>query len=285
MSDKIKENEYEVPIYTDANHDVDRFFNKAASKIIVVGAALITVTGFIISLNASISMSQGDVKSAAVILPAKMHSTAAKPTLTPTVEPTQNPEPVKKRSVLLDAGHGGFDPGTHGKWTGIAESEINLAITKKLEKLLLDNGYAVMLTRTDSQALAPGKEGDMQAREEMIVNSGADIFVCIHQNAFDREDVCGPEVYYNTVTPDSIVLASVIEEQLSQVPNIATSRGVKTYGHRLTKHMQYSVLIECGFLTNRDEEAKLVDDSYQQIIAQAIFNGIESFYANHYDKN
>ena len=141
------------------------------------------------------------------------------------------------------------------------------------------------MTRTDKGPVANSKVDDMHSREVMIQRSGADIFISIHQNAVDDSSISGCEVYYHETQPDSRLLAEAIEHELSLIPDAAPSRGVKLYGHMLTKYMRYSILIECGFLTNQAEEAKLVSDAYQKQLAEAVVNGIETFYENDYNKD
>ena len=77
-------------------------------------------------------------------------------------------------------------------------------------------------------------------------------------------------------------LAKCVEDALLKMDNLSRSRGIKQYGHMLTKYIDYSILIECGFVTNREEEAKLVSDSYQNELAGAIVEGINSFFENCY---
>lgn len=265
----------EIAVYTDANSDVDMFFRKLSLIVAVVSAIIITLVG---TVSAIMSVPAGgkNVKSEAVILEAvQVSSNTGESYATPV--PTEKP-----RTVLLDAGHGGFDPGSQGSFTGVYESDINLAITKKVEELLKGQGYNVIMTRTDENALAPGKDGDMQARVDMITSCDADIFVCIHQNAFEDESVCGAEVYYHPTKPMAYSLAKCVEDALLKMDNLSRSRGIKQYGHMLTKYIDYSILIECGFVTNREEEAKLVSDSYQNELAGAIVEGINSFFENCY---
>ena len=201
---------------------------------------------------------------------------------TETAAPLYTREPDTRKKVLIDAGHGGFDPGTAGPVTGITESTVNLQIAQKLQSILEGQGYCVMMTRTDEDALAAGKDEDMQARCEMIKRSDADIFISIHQNAFDGPDVCGCEVYYHETQPESRNLAVCIEKELAVIPDAKPSRGVKTYGHMLTKFRPNSILIECGFITNPYEEAILTDEAGQMRIAEAIARGVNSFFDTYY---
>lgn len=202
-----------------------------------------------------------------------------------TPEPTEdNPHVTPKvpYTIVLDAGHGGFDPGTTGTKTGIHEHYINLAIALKLQTLLENAGYTVIMTRIDDNALANSKEGDMVAREEIITSSNADIFVSIHQNAFDNPDVKGPEVYYNMNSDSGKYLAEYIQNSLDTKLEVVKSRGIRAAEHRLTKYLPYSVLIECGYLTNPAEEALLVSNEYQMKVAEAIFEGINKFFEEFY---
>lgn len=212
---------------------------------------------------------------------------SAEPAPTPSqnlspAEPVYTREPDMRKRVLIDAGHGGFDPGTAGTDTGVYESTVNLQIAQKLEKVLESKGYCVLMTRTDENALAAGKDDDMQARCEMIKRSNADVFISIHQNAFDEPDTCGCEVYYHETRPESRTFAECVEREMAKIPDAKPSRGVKAYGHMLTKFIDNSILIECGFITNPYEEAHLVDEEYQMRIAEAIAKGVDTFFDTNY---
>jgi N-acetylmuramoyl-L-alanine amidase len=122
----------------------------------------------------------------------------------------------------------------------------------------------------------------MVAREEIITSSNADIFVSIHQNAFDNPDVKGPEVYYNMNSDSGKYLAEYIQNSLDTKLEVVKSRGIRAAEHRLTKYLPYSVLIECGYLTNPAEEALLVSNEYQMKVAEAIFEGINKFFEEFY---
>ena len=264
---KITEDTTEIAAFTDINRDVDRSFIAFAIKLVVVAALIISILGSVMFCTTHFAMA----KTASTV--PKQPNAQVQNTQKPTETPTE-----KQRIVLLDAGHGGFDPGTAGKWTGIYESEINLQITNELKAQLEAKGYVVLMTRTDANALGAGKNDDMMAREAMIQRSGADIFISIHQNAFENESTCGAEVYYNQVKPESVKLAECIERALQNIEGASPTRGVKQFGHQLTKFMRYSVLIECGFLTNQKEEAQLTNPEYQKKLAAAIVLGVDEFY-------
>lgn len=261
----------ELAEYRDANAEMDSFFRRIVFDFAVFAAALITILGTIISIFCSSAVSSKQVKNDAKILPVFCSIGSV-----PTPEPT--PKPI---TVLLDAGHGGFDPGTSGTISKVNESDINLVIVNDIAALLKAEGYNVLFTRTDKEALGPGKEDDMTVRDGIIQSSDADIFVSIHQNAYEEARVCGPEVYYHPSKQMAKSLAECVEQRLSQVEGIAPSRGVKEYGHRLTKFLDYSILVECGYLTNPDEESKLISDEYQKRLAEAIVGGINDFCKTH----
>ena len=267
--------EVEQAVYIDANVEADAYFRKVTLYVVLIATVVASILGvmfFIVTRTNAHVDAQGDGGASG----GTTDQTAFLP-------PQETKDP--RRKVIIDAGHGGFDEGTHGTVTGITESQINLNIAKMLEKLFEQNGYLVMMTRTGEDAIAAGKDDDMEARCAIIERSEADIFVSIHQNSIkDNPSVAGCEVYYHETRPDSKLLAECVEREIAALPDAKPSRGVKQYGHMLTKYLRYSILVECGFLTNPDEEAKLTDSDYQQLIAEAIFRGVENFYANYYEE-
>lgn len=265
----------EQAVYTDANAEADIYFRKAMLYLVLIATAAASLLGIVyfIMMHTSAHNKAGNTDNSTVNIKSEDTAPGA-------FVPVETEDP--RRKILIDAGHGGYDPGAEGTETGITESQVNLEIVKRLEKIFEDNGYLVMLTRYDEKAIAAGKNEDMAARCAIIERSGADIFISIHQNSLDNPSVSGCEVYYHDTRPDSRQLAECVEKELAAVPGAKPSRGVKTYGHMLTKFLRYSILVECGFLTNRDEEANLTDPDYQQLVAEAIFHGVENFYADYY---
>lgn len=123
--------------------------------------------------------------------------------------------PVAEKTIVLDAGHGGWDPGKTGK-TGVDEQELNLAIVKKLQAYLEQGGARVYVTRGDGMALGQSKQEDMRVRKEITNESGADILVSIHQNAFPSSSAKGAQVFYHSQSEEGKALAQCIQESLRQ---------------------------------------------------------------------
>ena len=206
---------------------------------------------------------------------------APKPSPTPTPKPTPTPQAhiTGEKIVVIDAGHGGSDPGasyTHNDVKYI-EKEINLAVAQKVKEILKDNGIRVEMTR----------DGDtyptLTDRSDFANKLGASMFVSIHSNAAaEYSEASGIEVYYSeTNNTDrygikSKTLASDIYKNMIKNTG-AKARGVKTAQHVVTRTSEMpAVLIELGFLTNVKEAENLLDDSYRDLLASAIAAGVLS---------
>lgn len=186
--------------------------------------------------------------------------------------------------IVLDAGHGGFDPGKVGV-NGELEKEINLAITKKLKAYLEYSGARVVLTRKDEHGLynessSNKKREDMNKRKQIINNSGADLLVSIHQNSFTQEKYKGAQVFYYASSDDGKLLAQSIQTAIKTFVDPENSRLVKdSNSYFVLKQTNIpSVLVECGFLSNYEEAKLLSSDDYQDKIAWGVYIGIMKFY-------
>lgn len=193
---------------------------------------------------------------------------------------------ITKR-IVLDAGHGLPDGGAIGA-TGTIESELNIKIAKKVQKLLKKKGYDVIMTREDENSICEDKKGislrkkiDMQKRLEIINSSGADMFVSIHMNKFSSSSYCGAQVIYSGNYIESETLAGLIQKELHTLPDNKSKRAhlKAPSGIFLLKNAQIpAVIVECGFLSNFDEEKLLCTEKYQNALAKAIAKGIENYY-------
>lgn len=181
--------------------------------------------------------------------------------------------------VVLDAGHGEPDGGAVGV-NGTLEKDLNLAITLKVQEILESNGIKVIMTRTDdnsicdsdAQTLHEKKVSDMHNRENIINNSNADLFVSIHMNSFTSPSSSGLHVFYSRNHPEAEPIAVAIQDSMAKITG-AKTHAVKTASDTLylmKKPVPPSILVECGFLSNPQEEALLNDDLYQSKIAFAI---------------
>lgn len=188
--------------------------------------------------------------------------------------------PVAEKTIVLDAGHGGWDPGKTGK-TGVDEQELNLAIVKKLQAYLEQGGARVYVTRGDGMALGQSKQEDMRVRKEITNESGADLLVSIHQNAFPSSSAKGAQVFYHSQSEEGKALAQCIQESLRQRVDRENTRQIKANSdYYILRTTQIpAALVECGFLSNQTEEAKLNDDTYQEQMAWGIYCGILDYFA------
>ena len=129
--------------------------------------------------------------------------------------------------IVLDAGHGGFDPGAIGPG-GVCEDGINLAIVKEAQVLLQERGYTVLLTRQDADALGQTKQSDMQQRRRMIMDSGCDLMISVHLNANADASCRGPVVLYRTGDEVSREAAQILQDALNEGLKIEKPRIIQT---------------------------------------------------------
>ncbi len=187
-------------------------------------------------------------------------------------------------TIVLDAGHGGFDPGKVGI-NGVLEKDINLSIVKKLQTLLEKEGFTVYLTRDSDNLLASAtsssqKKDDMIARIEKISDINPIFTISIHQNSFTDPSVSGPQLFYYKDSETSATLAHVLQDVLNVQLNPEKQRAPQANQnyYLLTRTPTPTVIVECGFLSNPAEADLLAQDSYQESVAHAIFLGILSYY-------
>ncbi|HIT85180.1 MAG TPA: N-acetylmuramoyl-L-alanine amidase [Candidatus Ornithomonoglobus intestinigallinarum] len=187
-----------------------------------------------------------------------------------------------KITVALDPGHGFPDGGAVGA-AGTLEKDVNLAVVQKLAEILESRGNRVVLTRTGDSGLHDGtgtirqkKIADMKKRVEIINSSGAELLISVHMNALNDSSVTGLHIFYNRAHEEIKPLAEKILSSVSDATG-AEAHGAKPAADSLylMKNTKIpAVLIECGFLSNPDEEKKLNNDEYQSRIAWAIANAL-----------
>lgn len=188
-----------------------------------------------------------------------------------------------KITIVVDAGHGGRDPGKIGA-NNVQEKDINLSIALKLKSLLEQNDINVIMTRVEdiglySESDSNKKVADMKKRVEIINNSNAVLAVSIHQNSFTQESIWGAQVFYYASSKHGKDYAKVIQNQLVvslKDGNKRTEKANDTY-YLLRKTECPFVIVECGYLSNRRESELLVNDTYQEKMAWAIHLGILSY--------
>lgn len=189
--------------------------------------------------------------------------------------------------ILIDPGHGGIDGGAKSK-TGTIEKDINLQISLKLRDNLEEKGYKVYMTRDNDEGLyekgntvKEKKREDLNRRVEMKKETECDIFVSIHQNMFPQSKCYGAQVWYAS-NENSYNLATVVQESIKQKVKDNNKRVAKpaaeAYLILRDKHEGASILVECGFLSNPDEESRLKSEDHQNLIVEGISDGIDKYF-------
>ena len=182
-------------------------------------------------------------------------------------------------TIVLDFGHGGFDGGATGVETGVVEAELNLAVGLAVRDALSKAGCQVILTRADERALGKTKREDMHARGEILKNPDAACTVSIHMNKFRDRSVSGPMAFYQAGAEQGQLLAQSVIDALTQALE-RPSRAANPADNFVTRVPTVpSVLVECGFLSNRDDEKNLQDPAYRQKLADAIADGVMQYLA------
>ncbi|MGN1317486.1 MAG: N-acetylmuramoyl-L-alanine amidase [Lachnospirales bacterium] len=187
--------------------------------------------------------------------------------------------PVNHKNIVIDAGHGGMDPGKVAG-DGTEEKGINLNISLKLEGFLEQGGAIVTTTRIIDEAVGKNKREDLKNRVAISKANNGDMFISIHQNSYPQSNVTGAQVFYNKNSEDSKRLALFIQKRLKEVVDNENNRVAKANSnYYVLKEMSVpAVIVECGFLSNSVEKEKLSSPEYQEKIAWAIYMGILDFY-------
>ncbi|MCW6097991.1 N-acetylmuramoyl-L-alanine amidase, partial [Clostridium botulinum] len=178
-----------------------------------------------------------------------------------------------KKTIVIDAGHGGYDSGAVGP-TGIKEKDVTLKVALKLGKILESNGVRVIYTRTTDSVTWPSNETqDLAARVAIANSNNIDLYVSIHTNSFNGS-AHGTETYYYNGSAKGKEAAEKVQNELINSIGLY-DRGVKTAGYYVLKNtISPSILVELGFIDNRNEEVLLNSDWFQQKCAEAIAKGI-----------
>lgn len=182
-----------------------------------------------------------------------------------------------KITVIVDAGHGGSDPGkVAGK---IKEKDINLEIAKKVQTELLNLGYEVIMTREDD-TMPKNKQDEMYKRKTTANSSGGDIFISIHQNSSSNYGAKGFQIYYFHKSEESERLAYDIFNKIKENVNPSTKfepiENTDYYVLRQTK--MPAVLVECGFLTNEGDRWLMQTEEFQNKMAFSIAQGVQTYF-------
>ncbi len=185
-------------------------------------------------------------------------------------------------TVVIDPGHGGLDPGSIGRTSKVKEAEINLSISNKLANYLKSIGITVVLTRTNENGLyglysANYKKRDMAKRKEIIEQVKPNMVISVHMNSFTNNKLRGAQVFYDKASEISRELALSIQKFFTtELPS--SDKGVSVGDYFMLKCTEApSVIAECGFLSNPEDEKLLLDETYQDKVANCIFKGVMNF--------
>ncbi len=189
--------------------------------------------------------------------------------------------------IVLDAGHGGIDLGVTGKRTGVSERDVNLQITYALKEELEEMGFAVALTRKTDEGLygttAKGfKKRDMQKRKEIIEAERPSLLISIHQNFYSTQKERGGQVFYGENHPKSQLLAQLLQTRLNaayEEKGVKRRKCMQGEYFMLQCYSAPAVIVECGFLSNPEDEALLVDGDWQNALAQRLAEGVMAFFS------
>lgn len=197
--------------------------------------------------------------------------------------------PVTNKVIIVDAGHGTPDEGAESL-NGITEAEINLKIALKLQNLLEQSGCTVILTRSDeneiydveSDTIREKKVSDAKNRVKIGNESSADIFVSIHLNKIPEQQYYGWQTFYKKGSEESKLLATEIQNNLNDAIQKENQRIPAILNNvYIMKNVEIPItIVECGFLSNPEEERLLQADEYQEKLAWGIYNGINDYFYN-----
>ena len=196
--------------------------------------------------------------------------------------------PCTNKIVILDAGHGTPDEGAESN-SGTTEADINLKITLKVQNLLEQSGCTVFLTRSDENGiydldkttLREKKVSDIKNRVKIGNESNGDIFVSIHLNKIPQEQYWGWQTFYKKTNENSERLAKCLQNGISETIQKENKReSLPISNIYIVDHVEIPIsIVECGFLSNPEEEKLLLTEEYQDKLAWGIYTGIMDYFA------
>ncbi|MFZ7132656.1 MAG: N-acetylmuramoyl-L-alanine amidase [Eubacteriales bacterium] len=195
--------------------------------------------------------------------------------------------PLSDKTIIIDPGHGGKDPGKVAVY-GKDEKALNLEVALKLKSLLKMMGATVVMTREDDDGLYLKdsdnmmwiKQGDMIKRRKIIQSSAGEMMVSIHMNSYPDTSIFGAQTFYLAGDPGSEKLGKLMQEELVAVSFKYNKRQAKENNSYfiLKENNMPSVVVECGFLSNIEEEKMLNNADYQEKLAWALLKAITRYY-------
>lgn len=194
-----------------------------------------------------------------------------------------NDLPLLGKSIYVDPGHGGRDPGALYK--DLQEDDINLEISKILVEKLEEKGAIVYITRNGDYDLSnpqayERKRSDLQNRVKLINNKNVDLYLSIHLNTYSSTNWKGAQVFYDDINEKNKILAESIQKSFKT--HLKSNREIKEISTLyMYRHIKVpGVLLEVGFLTNPNERYLLQQESYQKKICNTIVDGVIKYYNN-----
>lgn len=185
------------------------------------------------------------------------------------------------KTIYLDAGHGGRDSGAIS--SSFLEKDMNLLLVKKLESVLVSKGAVVFLTRDGDYDLASStmnrKRNDLYNRVKLINNSHCDMYLSVHLNSSTSSRWNGIQIFYSNVVSENKQLAETITSVMSEnMGNVRESKKENGY-YMYSKIKVPGVLVEAGFISNANDNYKIRQEEYQDILVNNIVKGIEGYYS------
>ena len=185
--------------------------------------------------------------------------------------------------IVIDAGHGGVDGGVSGRNTGVKESEINLLVAKEFAKCASEAGFKVAMTRSSSAGLygtatSSLKRKDMLKRKEIISKERPDIVVSIHMNYYPVSTRRGAQAFYKKGDENGLKLATAMQNNFNSL-----DCNVKPYSPLVGDYYILnctdipSVIVECGFLSNPEDELLLNNENYRKLLAETLLKGVVEY--------
>lgn len=200
-----------------------------------------------------------------------------------------NARRTQAKIIVVDAGHGGEDGGVSGAKTGVKESEINLYMSKIVGEYLKGMGFEVVQTRKNFGALVDGKfkkRSDMEERLRIVKNANPLAVVSMHMNTYSSPSRRGAQVFYSKSSDESALFATAVQSRLNEqfnLPDVKREYSALTADKYILRESPApAIIVECGFLSNPDDEKNFLDDEYRHRFAYAIAKSIAEYvYLSH----
>jgi N-acetylmuramoyl-L-alanine amidase len=205
----------------------------------------------------------------------------------------------KKNKIVIDAGHGGEDPGAVSFFSELKEKDANLEIALKLKEGMEKEGYEVIMTRTEdkliyddsAKSLSQKRKQDLMNRKKIMDESNANVVVSIHLNKFSIEKYRGAQMIYSIAPLESRELAYFLQKSFKDNIDLQNDREPQLRDGKdnvpiIIKNSKVpTVIVECGFISNKEEEKNLRDSIYREKIVYAIKIGIKNYVESKTENN